>query len=381
MNDESMALQNILIAGGAGFIGSNLALRLVAQGHRVTVLDSLSLQIHGADSPLLASIRDKVTFIQGDVRNRDDWLKAIAGQHAIVHLAAETGTGQSMYEIARYVDVNVNGTALMLDILANRPHEVRKLLVASSRSLYGEGKASCPTHGDVYPRERADADMKAGDFSVKCPLCGARAAILATDESSRLHPSSVYGITKHTQEQLILTAGKALGIAATALRYQNVYGPGQSLSNPYTGILSIFSTRIRNGNDINVFEDGLESRDFVFIDDVVDATVMALVSERADHRVLNVGSGVATDVLTVARTLRAAFASEVDITVSGNYRLGDIAHNYADLQEIRRCLGFEPKVDFAEGARRFVKWVLTQGVAVDSYGQSIEEMKKRGLLN
>ncbi len=376
-----MNLQNILITGGAGFIGSNLALRLVAQGHRVTVLDNLSPQIHPADSPLLAAIRGKVNLIEGDVRNRDDWLRALEGQHAVVHLAAETGTGQSMYEIARYVDVNVNGTALMLDILANQPHEVRKLLVASSRSLYGEGKARCPEHGDVYPRERADADMKAGDFSVKCPICGARAATLATDEGSRLHPSSIYGITKHTQEQLILTAGRALGIAATALRYQNVYGPGQSLSNPYTGILSIFSTRMRNGNGINVFEDGLESRDFVYIDDVVDATVLALTSGRADHRVFNVGSGVATDVLTVARTLRAVYGSQVDVNVTGNYRLGDIAHNYADLSAIREALGFEPKVDFAEGVRRFATWVLGQEVAVDTYQQSIEEMKKRGLLN
>jgi len=381
MNDRSMTFSNVLVTGGAGFIGSHLALRLVAQGHRVTVLDNLSPQIHPANSPLLAAIRDKVNFIQGDVRNRDDWLKAIEGQQSIVHMAAETGTGQSMYEIARYVDVNVNGTALMLDILTNQSHKVRKVLVASSRSLYGEGKARCPQHGDVYPRERADSDMRAGDFGVKCPTCGAAAASQATDESSWLHPSSIYGITKHTQEQLILTAGKALGIAATALRYQNVYGPGQSLSNPYTGILSIFSTRMRNGNDINIFEDGLESRDFVYIDDVIDATVLALLSERADHRVLNVGSGVATDVLTVARTLRDVYGSQVDITVTGNYRLGDIAHNYADLSAIRQQLGFEPKVSFAEGVRRFANWVLAQEVAVDSYQQSIEEMKKRGLLN
>lgn len=376
-----MSFLNVLITGGAGFIGSRLSLRLVALGHSVRVLDNLSPQIHGNDSPLLAAIRDKVNFIKGDVRNREDWLRALEGQHAVVHLAAETGTGQSMYEIARYADVNVNGTALMLDILANQSHEVRKLLVASSRSLYGEGKAHCPEHGNVYPRERADADMKAGDFSVKCPICGARAATLPTDEGSRLHPSSIYGITKHTQEQLILTAGRSLGIAATALRYQNVYGPGQSLSNPYTGILSIFSTRMRNGNDINVFEDGLESRDFVYIDDVVDATVLALLSGAADDRVFNVGSGVATDVLTVARTLREVYASQVDIKVTGNYRLGDIAHNYADLSAIQEALGFVPKVDFAEGVRRFAAWVLGQEVAVDTYQQSIEEMKKRGLLN
>ena len=233
----------------------------------------------------------------------------------------------------------------------------------------------------MYPRERTDANMKVGDFSVKCPICGARVTTIATDESSHLHPSSIYGITKHTQEQLVLTAGLALGIAATALRYQNVYGPGQSLSNPYTGILSIFSTRIRNGNGINVFEDGLESRDFVYIDDAIHATVLALLSDRADQQIFNVGSGVATDVLTVARTLREVYASNVDISVSGNYRLGDIAHNYADLTAIFTHLGFEPKVSFAEGVRCFANWVTKQGVAIDNYQQSIDEMKKRGLLS
>lgn len=376
-----MSSLNVLITGGAGFIGSNLALRLVSKGHRVTVLDNLSTQVHGNKSALVATIQGKVNFIEGDVRNRNDWQHAIQGQNAIVHLAAETGTGQSMYEIARYADVNVNGTAIMLDILANQPHDVSKVLVASSRSLYGEGKAHCLKHGDVYPRKRSDADMKVGDFSVKCPICGSRADIMPTDEDSRLHPSSVYGITKLTQEQMIMTVGHALGIAVTALRYQNVYGPGQSLSNPYTGILSIFSTRIRNGNGINVFEDGLESRDFVYIEDVVDATVLALLSERANNRVFNVGSGVATDVLTVARTLCEVYGSKVEISVTGNYRLGDIAHNYADLSAIRDALGFNPKIDFADGVRRFAAWVLEREVAVDSYQKSIEEMKLRGLMN
>lgn len=372
---------NILITGGAGFIGSHLAERLAADGHRVTVLDSLSPQIHGPDCPLVAKVRACATLVQGDVRERDDWLKVLDGQEAIVHYAAETGTGQSMYEIDRYVDVNVRGTGLMLDLLANRPHQVRKLVVASSRSIYGEGKAQCPSCGPVYPRERADADMRRGDFAVKCPQCGADTALCGTDEGSRLHPSSIYGITKLTQEQLVLTAGRSLGIPATALRYQNVYGPGQSLSNPYTGILSIFSTRIRNGNGINVFEDGLESRDFVYIDDVVEATRLALLSPAADHQVFNVGAGVATDVITVARTLRDAYGIEVPIEVSGNYRLGDIRHNVADLALIREKLGFEPKVDFTEGVRRFTAWVLQQAKAEDTYQRSIDEMRARGLFN
>lgn len=382
LNNKSVStLMNILITGGAGFIGSHLAERLAADGHHITVLDSLSPQIHGPDCPLVAKVRGCASLVEGDVREREDWLKVLGGQDAIVHYAAETGTGQSMYEIDRYVDVNVRGTGVMLDLLANQQHQVRKLVVASSRSIYGEGKALSPTCGPVYPRERLDADMRRGDFAVKCPLSGADTAPCATDEQSKLHPSSIYGITKLTQEQLVMTAGRTLGIPATALRYQNVYGPGQSLSNPYTGILSIFSTRIRNGNGINVFEDGLESRDFVYIDDVVEATRLALLSPAADHETFNVGAGVATDVLTVAHTLRDAYGIDVPIEVSGNYRLGDIRHNWADLTLIREKLGFEPKVDFAEGVRRFTAWVLQQAKAEDGYQRSIDEMRARGLLN
>ena len=376
-----MKLNSILISGGAGFIGSHLALRLIAEGHQVTVLDNLSPQVHPEGSPLYHSIKDKVRFIRGDVRQREDWIEALEGAQAVVHLAAETGTGQSMYEIDRYIDVNVRGTGLLLDLLANRPHQVRKLLIASSRSIYGEGKADCPRCGVVYPVERSDACLRQGDFEVKCPSCGGNTTQRPTDEGSKLHPSSIYGISKLTQEQLILTAGRSLGIPATALRYQNVYGPGQSLSNPYTGILSIFSTRIRNGNGINVFEDGQESRDFVYIDDVVEATVRALMSPAADHRVFNVGAGVPIDVMTVAQTLSAAYGIEVPIEVSGSYRLGDIRHNHADLGLIREHLGFVPKVDFAEGVRRFTQWVTGQATAVDSYQQSIDEMKRRGLFN
>lgn len=372
---------NILITGGAGFIGAHLAERLAREGHVVTALDSLSPQIHGPNCPLVAKVRGCAKLVQGDVRQREDWLKVLDGQEAIVHYAAETGTGQSMYEIDRYVDVNVRGTGLMLDLLANRPHSVRKLLIASSRSIYGEGKALCASCGPVHPRERLDADMRRGDFAVKCPHCGADTDVCATDESSRLHPSSIYGITKLTQEQLVLTAGRSLGVPATALRYQNVYGPGQSLSNPYTGILSIFSTRIRNGNGINVFEDGRESRDFVHIDDVVEATRLALLSPEADHHVFNVGSGVATDVITVAETLRSAYGIDVPIEVTGNYRLGDIRHNFADLTQIRQKLGFEPRVSFAEGVQRFTTWVLQQEKADDAYQRSIDEMRARGLFN
>jgi dTDP-L-rhamnose 4-epimerase len=371
----------ILISGGAGFIGSHLAESLSIAGHCVTVLDNLSPQVHAENCPLVAKTRTCAKLVVGDVRSREDWLKVLPGQEAIVHLAAETGTGQSMYEIDRYVDINLRGTAILLDILANSPHAVRKMLVASSRAIYGEGKARCPNCGPVYPVERSDANMRSGDFSVKCPKCGAATTVTTTDEESRLHPSSIYGITKLTQEQLVMTAGRALGIPATALRYQNVYGPGQSLANPYTGIMSIFSTRIRNHAGINIFEDGQESRDFVYIDDAVRATQLALLDAAADHQVFNVGTGVAIDVMTVATTLRDAYSIDVPIRVTGNFRLGDIRHNFADLTRINTRLGFTPEVSFVEGVRRFTAWVMEQERSEDSYERSLEEMRIRGLLN
>lgn len=376
-------MENILISGGAGFIGSNLALKLVSLGHNVSVLDNLSPQIHTnskENSQLYQSIKGKVTFINGDVRNRKDWQKAIANSTVIVHLAAETGTGQSMYQIEKYVQVNCGGTAIILDVLANEKHTVKKVVVASSRAIYGEGKYYCESHGEVFPDEREDTQMSNGQFEPLCSICKQPLSMLATDEYSKIHPSSIYGITKSDQEQMILVACKSLGISAIALRYQNVYGPGQSLSNPYTGILSIFSTRILNNNPINIFEDGKESRDFVFIDDVVNATVLAIQDNKLKSCSLNVGSGVSTTVQTVADSLKKLYQSDVDIKVSGNYRLGDIRHNKADISKIKKLLGFSPKVSFEDGLKQFVDWVKNQEVNSDNYEQSINEMKDKGLM-
>lgn len=376
-------MKKILITGGAGFIGSNIALKLIRKGFEVTVLDNLSPQIHGEKpeetSPLLQSIKDKVKFIEGSVTSREDWSEALKGQNGIIHLAAETGTGQSMYEIQRYVDVNIGGTAIMLDLLANTAHKVKKVIVAASRAIYGEGKYECPQHGVVYPTERLDRNMAKGDFECKCPICHQSVKILPTSEDSKIHPTSVYGITKQNQEQMVLTVCKSLGLAAVGYRYQNVYGPGQSLSNPYTGILSIFSTRIKNGNPINIFEDGKETRDFVFIEDVVDATILGLEKEEADGQVYNVGTGVAIDVVTVAKTLSENYNIEIPISISGNYRLGDIRHNFADISKIKSELGFLPKWDFEAGIAAFSKWVNGQTIPTDKYEDSIEEMKKKGL--
>lgn len=376
-------MKKVLITGGAGFIGSNLALKLLSKGYEVSVMDNLSVQIHGDDpeltSPLFQSISGKLNFFKGDVRNYDDWMQCISDHEVIVHLAAETGTGQSMYEIKRYTDVNVGGTALMLDIITNQATSVKKVIVASSRSIYGEGKYLSEKKGIVYPEARKQEYLDKGVFELFGDDETDQLQLLPTDETSKIHPSSIYGITKQNQEQMVLVACAAKNISAVAFRYQNVYGPGQSLKNPYTGILSIFSTQIRNGLPINIFEDGKESRDFVFIDDVTDATIAGIENNTATA-VYNVGSGVPTTVLEVANELMNNYNIQVPLTVTGNYRIGDIRHNYADLSLIQRELGFQPKYSFKEGLKHFCDWVMKQPSETSNYNHSLDEMKSKGLL-
>lgn len=377
-------MNNVLITGGAGFIGSNLALKLISKNYNVTVLDNLSPQIHGDDpdrtSPLYNSIKNKVKFIKGTITSKEDWLNALNGQDCVVHLAAETGTGQSMYEIQKYVDINIGGTALLLDILTNTKHTIKKVVVAESRAIYGEGRYfSSELNKYVYPSERTEEAMAQGDFEVKYPGCSIPLKLVGTTEDSLVHPTSVYGITKQVQGQLVHLVCPFIGIASVSYRYQNVYGPGQSLSNPYTGILSIFSTRIKNGNGINIFEDGKETRDFVYIEDVVDATILGIEKEEANGHVFNIGTGIAIDVLTVANTLIEKYGIKVPVTISGNYRLGDIRHNYADITAAKEILGFQPKWNFDEGIGEFAKWVNEQEIQEDKYDISIEEMKQKGL--
>ena len=381
--DMSMS-KKILITGGAGFIGSNLSLYLLEKGYDVTILDNLSEQIHGTNaenkSPLFLSIKDKVKFIKGSVTSTEDWNKAIADNEIIVHLAAETGTGQSMYQIQKYTEVNVGGTALMLDILANSKTAVKKIVIASSRAIYGEGKYISPESGVVYPGHRSSKEMDAGNFEVTFPGTTKPLQLVATDEDSKIHPSSVYGITKYNQEQMVMTVCPSLGIAPVALRYQNVYGPGQSLSNPYTGILSIFSTLIKNNKPINIFEDGEESRDFVYIDDVVQATYLGIEKSAAEGEIFNVGTGVATTVSEVAKLLVNFYGVEIPVEISGNYRLGDIRHNYADIRKIEKLLSFKPAYDFKTGLKKFTDWVNSQEVQNSAYEESVIEMRSKGLM-
>ncbi len=376
--------KKVLITGGAGFIGSNLALKLIDKNYEVTVLDILSEQIHGNDpdttSPLFCSIKDKVNFIKGNVTSKTDLAKALDDQDIVVHFAAETGTGQSMYQIEHYTNVNIVGTALLLDLLANNKKKVSKVIIASSRAVYGEGKYKSEELGFVYPLTRKDNDMKAGNFEPTCPGSVSALQKVATDEEAKLHPSSLYGITKLNQEQMVMTMCPLMGINAVAFRYQNVYGPGQSLSNPYTGILSIFSSLIKNEKALNIFEDGKESRDFVFIDDVIDATIAGIEMDEANNEVFNVGTGIPIEVNKVAAELLSYYKREVPVVISGNYRLGDIRHNFADITKITSKLGFTPKVFFEEGIKQFANRVDKQAVPVSSFSESIEEMKKKGLF-
>ena len=373
----------ILITGGAGFIGSNLALNLLSIGHDVKVLDNLSKQIHGddpLDSPLYISIKDKVEFIKGSVKSKEDCRKALQNIDVVVHLAAETGTGQSMYEIEHYTNINIVGTAILLDIIANEKLPIKKFIVASSRAVYGEGKYRCKDHGIVFPTDRNIENLKAGIFNPKCNLCDSDLILQPTDETSLLHPTSIYGISKLTQEQMVLTFCKSLGISSIAFRYQNVYGPGQSLTNPYTGILSIFSSRIRNNKDINIFEDGIESRDFVYIDDVVNATIRGIELDIPICEAINVGSGVATNVNWIVEKLQLLLNINVKTKITGQFRVGDIRHNYADITKLKKVLNFTPTVEIETGILNFVNWVKTEEIKEDKYDQSLEQLKIRGLL-
>ena len=373
--------RSVLITGGAGFIGSNLAITLASKGYEVRILDSLSPQIHGADgdSPTRRFVQDVAELIHADVRDTYALATALKGINAVIHLAAETGTGQSMYEVTRYADVNITGTCKLLDLLAIG-RDVERVIVASSRAVYGEGKYICDKDGPVYPGQRLESDMLAGYYDPRCPCCNGKLRLAATDEDSLLHPTSVYGITKQVQEQLVLLSSVTNAIPSIALRYQNVYGPGQSLSNPYTGILSIFSTRLSAGGDLNIFEDGKESRDFIYIDDVVTATIAALEAPSSVVGIMNIGSGLPVDVFTIATMLKHQLGVGGKICITGKYRSGDIRHNYADIQLAHNQLGWKPTVKLEDGLRRFVSWVKSQDVGVDGYECALNELISRGML-
>jgi len=371
----------ILITGGAGFIGSNLSRRLLNERYEVTILDNFNPQVHGDNKSLPSDLAGHVSFILGDIRDKVAFSQALDGQEVIVHLAAETGTGQSMYEVEHYEDVNMKGTAILMDYLVNnQKSKVKKIIIASSRAVYGEGKYYCPTHEVVYPFIRGRDDIKGGNFEPLCPICDSHCKFLPSDEESKLAPTSFYGLTKMMQEKMVLLFAKTLNISAFALRYQNVYGPGQSLRNPYTGILSIFANQAKINKPIYIFEDGEESRDFVYIDDAIEATSRCISPEHTGIEVLNVGSGEGTSVKKVAQEIINFFNSNSEILITKELRLGDVRHNVADLTKIRRLLGYEPKWKFIDGIREFLLWAKPQEETTSKYEQSLEEMRSKKLI-
>ncbi len=376
-------METILITGGAGFIGSNLVRHLNQKAFRLRILDTLTPQIHGAIPQGLDWLGERNTeFIRGSVTDRRIVETALDGATAVVHLAAETGTGQSMYEVARYNEVNSQGTAVLLDILANsNTRTVKRIVLTSSRSVYGEGAYVCDAgHGRVFPASRPAEQLARHEWDPICHLCKQPLRAVATVETDPARPASIYAATKYAQEDLVRVASESLGINYAILRLQNVYGEGQSLKNPYTGILSIFSTKVRRGVQLGAFEDGLETRDFVHVDDVARSIHQCLITSRQINQVINVGSGIATNVLEIATRLTATLGSRPNIRVTAEYRLGDIRHNVADIDRLRTILEYEPRVGLTEGLERFAQWVLTQPLPEDLLDRANAELRARKLM-
>lgn len=373
-----MEKMNILVTGGAGFIGSHLVDALVAQGHRVRIFDSLVEQVHGSSAP--PHLNKEAEFVQADVCDAAAIAAALDGIDVVYHEAAEVGVGQSMYEIVRYVKANDLGTAVLLEEMIKRPSQFKKLVVASSMSIYGEGAYRCNQCGcDVYPLLRSDEQLAAHDWEFKCEKCGRVLETIGTPEEKQLFPTSVYAVTKQDQEQYCLAVGRAYKIPTVAFRYFNVYGTRQALSNPYTGVCAIFSSRLLNDQAPTIFEDGEQSRDFVHVSDIVQANLLALETSGGDYQAMNIGTGRATSVKQIARLLAKGLGKEIDPEIVGKYREGDIRHCVADIAKARKLLGYGPKVTLEVGLAELLDWLGEQD-AEDRVESATAELAERSLV-
>jgi dTDP-L-rhamnose 4-epimerase len=365
----------VLVTGGAGFIGSHLATELIQQGYRVRVLDALIPQVHGEDAARPAYLHPGAEFVRGDVTDAARVTEALDGVDAVVHLAAMVGVGQSMYEIARYTKVNAVGTAVLLEALVQRP--VRRLVVASSMSVYGEGLYR-DRHGRLHTRvERAPERLRTGAWDPVDDDGGPLDSV-ATHEDAPANLTSVYALSKYDQERLCLLVGRAYGIPTIALRFFNVYGPHQALSNPYTGVLAIFAARLLNDRPPLIFEDGEQRRDFVSVHDVARACRAALEADDAVEGAFNVGSGASVTIREVAARLARVLGKDIQPVVTGEHRVGDIRHCYADVGRAEARLGFRARVDFDAGLEGLASWLAEQA-AVDRVDRAHEELVTRGL--
>jgi dTDP-L-rhamnose 4-epimerase len=367
---------HILITGGAGFIGSHLADALLSRGHRVRALDNLAPQVHGNEGTRPEYLVSDVELIHGDVRDPDAVRRALDGVDVVYHLAAAVGVGQSMYEIAQYTAVNNLGTAVLLEALAAQP--VARLIVASSMSLYGEGLYRCPDGTTCMGEERDLAQLRTGDWEVR----NAEGEVLTpvpTPETKLPSLSSVYALSKFDQERMSLLIGRAYGIPTTALRFFNVFGTRQALSNPYTGVLAIFASRLLNGNRPTVFEDGKQRRDFVSVYDVARACCLVLEQPSSACGVFNVGSGQSYTISEIAERIARVMGKEyLEPELTGKYRVGDIRHCFADITLASNVLGYEPQVELDAGLEELAGWLEGQ-VATDRVEQASAELAARGL--
>ncbi len=366
----------VLVTGGAGFIGSHVVEQFLEAGYPVRVLDKLVEQVHGDAGPRY--LPSDVEFVRGDINDPDMARRALRDAGVIVHDAAEVGVGQSMYEIVRYVDGNTRGTAVLLELLANEPHHVEKVVVASSMSIYGEGAYRCESDGVVHPRLRQADQLVRREWGLRCPACGQRVEPVPTTEDKPLFPTSVYAVTKLDQELLCLTVGAAYNIPVVALRYFNTYGPRQALSNPYTGAAAIFAARLLNGRGPIIFEDGKQQRDFVHVSDIARANVLAVESDAANGQALNIGTGRPLSILDVALTLGGLLGSPREPEIVGKFRAGDIRDCYADISRAQDLIGYAPRVTFEDGMRQLVEW-LSEQQPEDRVAVATAELDRRGL--
>lgn len=357
-------------------MGSHLVDRLVTDGHDVRVYDVLEPQVHGNKKP--AYLNKEAQYICADIRNKNKLKKAIKDIEVVFHQAAQVGVGQSMYEIERYVSHNSLGTAVLLDLLVNTKNKVKKLVCASSMSIYGEGAYSCRNCGKVYPLLRAEGQLKAKKWEMLCPKCGIDVSGIGTVEDKPLFPTSIYATTKRDQEEMCLEVGIAYKIPTVALRYFNIYGPRQSLNNPYTGVAAIFLSRVKNNNLPVIFEDGRQSRDFIYVTDIVEANILAMQKDQANYDFFNVGTGIPHSIGDIAANIIALYKKDMKPEILNKFRAGDIRHCYADITKISSKLGFKPKVSFELGMKMLIEWSDTQ-TAKDLTVKAQMELKKRGL--
>jgi len=368
--------KKVLVTGGAGFIGSHLVDDLLRHGDSVRIYDNLTPQVHPAGVP--DYLAREVEFVRGDMRDTDRLREAVRNVDVIFHLAAAVGVGQSMYEIAHYIGVNTQGTANLLQVLLDTRIKIEKLIVASSMSIYGEGRYMCSACGEVAPPVRPQRQLLQKEWEVLCPQCGRKLAPVPTDESKPLQCSSMYALSKKDQEEMALLFGRTYDLPVVAMRYFNIYGPRQALSNPYTGVAAIFASRLLNRRAPMLFEDGRQRRDFVSVHDVVQANLLAMERKQANGVALNIGSGEPITIEQVARVLAAALNTTIPAEVSGKYRAGDIRHCFADISAAARVLGYKPKIRFAEGIRELVKWLGEQS-AEDRVAEATQQLGVYGL--